>query len=687
MMHQRGLNDLTQPFAGREREGHIPYDQILNLLPVAVYTCDQQGKITFFNEVAVQLWGYRPVTSDGSPKYCAFHKVFLNGNYVAPDKTPMAIALATGQSFRHIEVLMERADGSHFYASVNIDPILDKENNIIGAINVFQDISHYKQVESALKSSEWRYRQLIETLEAPLYTTDVQGRITLYNRAAAILWNREPEIGKDLWCGSFKILRTDGTDLPLESCPMAICLKERRPVYGEEIIVVRPDGSLRHVAPHPQPIFDNEGRMIGAINMLMDITNLKRTELALRESEAKYRLLASSLEKQVKEKATDLLTKAEQLEKSEERYHKMIEEVEDYAIILLNRQGIIQNWNKGAQKIKGYKEEEIVGKSFEEFYLPEDRQQGLPMQLLRRATETGKAVHEGWRRRKDGSAFWGSIVLTALHDEENNVIGFSKVTRDLTERKLAEDRLKEYLNQLEFQNKELEEFVYAASHDMKEPLRKIHAYNDYIAEHASGQLDNKSREYLNRSIKAVERMKRIIEDLLIYSKTTSNSESYGLVDLNEIVQEIVVFHKEEFEQKSIRLETGKLPTLHAVPFQMKQLMFNLISNAVKYKHPDREGVIKIETRVIKGFTIKGEKADPGKEYYKILVADNGIGFDPRFSHKIFEIFQRLNNLPESKGSGIGLAICKKIVQNHKGFIHATGMPDEGASFAIYLPKD
>lgn len=533
---------------------------------------------------------------------------------------------------------------------------------------------------SSVRETQFPCDQLLDLLPVAVYTTDTEGIIMQYNRAAAILWGREPVIGQEVWCGSFKILQPDGTDLPLDTCPMAVCLKERRPVIGEEIIVIRPDGSARHVAPHPQPILDEAGRMTGAVNMLVDITDLKRTELALRESEAQYRSLAASLEKQVE-------AKIEELEKSEQRYHKMIEEIEDYAIILLSKEGIVQNWNKGAQKIKGYKEEEIVGKSFEEFYLPDDRQRGLPLQLLQQANKQGKAIHEGWRRRKDGSAFWGSIVLTALHDDQNKVIGFSKVTRDLTERKLAEDQLKAYLAQLEFQNEELEAFVYAASHDMKEPLRKIRTYTSYITENAAHQLDPKSREYLSRAVKAAERMQQILEDLLVYSITTSNVEDHQEVDLHEIVQEIAYFHAEELEQKNIRLETGTLIPLRAVPFQVKQLLFNLINNAIKYKHPDRDGLIKIESQVVKGHAIKGEKADFYKEYYKLQVTDNGIGFEPRFSQKIFELFQRLSTSLESKGTGIGLAICKKIVQHHKGFIQATGTPGEGASFTIYLPID
>lgn len=664
------------------------YRGLMNTMPSGVYTCDAEGRITFFNELAVQLWGFRPNIHDDSLQFYACYKVWMkDGSFVAPDKVPMAIALQTKQSFRNVEVLVERPDGTRFYACVNIEPLFDENNNFIATVNVFQDITALKQTEVALRESESRYRKLIHSLETPLYTTDAEGRITLYNQAAADLWGREPEIGKDLWCGSFKIFHTDGSNLPLEECPMAVCLKEQRPVYGEEILVARPDGAIRNVVPHPQPIFDDSGKMIGAINMLIDVTDIKRTEYALRESEQQYRELAASLEKKVEEKTHDLEIKNEELKKSEERYHKMIEEVEDYAIILLDNDGIIQNWNKGAEKIKGYKEAEIIGKSFSHFYLPEDREQGLPQKILTEAKEKGKALHEGWRMRKDGSRFWGSIVLTALHDDEKRIIGFSKVTRDLTERKIAEDRMKEYTSQLEFQNKELEQFAYAASHDMKEPLRKIHLYNSAIAENPANILDEKSKEFLARSMNAVKRMTNLIEDLLTYSKTTANIESFEEVDLNEVIEEITLIHKEEFEQNKVQIDVQHLPSIYAVPFQMKQLMFNLISNSIKYKHPERNVHIRLTSEIVNGTEIKDLGATPSNKYHKISVIDNGVGFEQQYAEKIFKIFQRLSNLSSAKGSGIGLAICKRIVLNHHGFIKATGKENQGAIFDIYFLKE
>jgi PAS domain S-box-containing protein len=487
---------------------------------------------------------------------------------------------------------------------------------------------------------------------------DMAGIIRRYNERAAQLWGRRPRVGdaNALFSGGYKLYHPDGTRLPHEHSPMAECLKDGLPVKEAELILERPDLSRIHIRVNVVPLVDGTGKQVGAINCFEDISQ-------------------------------HLVKKTEELKKSEEQYHKMVEEVEDYAILMLDKDGTIMNWNKGAEKIKGYKEDEIVGRNFQEFYLPEDRDRGLPLQLLKLAKETGKALHEGWRKRKDGSVFWSSIVLTAIHNNEGRVIGFTKVTRDLTERKLAEDRLKDYLGQLEFQNRELEQFVYAASHDLKEPLRKFLLYNNYIADNPANQLDDKSREYLNRSLKAAERMKNLIEDLLMYSRATINIGKYEEVDLNKIIEEVILSHKEEIGEEKGKVIAEKLPIVRGVPFQLKQLFFNLINNSFKYKHPDRDVVIKINFELVNDEKVTAPNLERNRQYFKISVADNGIGFDQEYADRIFEIFQRLNNSANIKGSGIGLAICKKIVQNYKGSIEATGESGKGACFSVYFPRD
>ena len=404
------------------------------------------------------------------------------------------------------------------------------------------------------------------------------------------------------------------------------------------------------------------------------------------ENERNFRELAAALEKELARKTAELETKNRELVRCEERYHKMVEEVEDYAIILLDKEGIIQNWNKGAEKIKGYSEPEIVGKSFKVFYLPADRESGLPDKLFHEAVTKGKALHEGWRLRKDKTTFWGSIVLTSLHDEQGEVIGFTKVTRDLTERKQSEDKLNQYLRELEFQNKELEQFAYAASHDMKEPLRKIIFYNTFINDTSASMLPEKAQTYLQRSIGAAQRLHRLIDDLLSYSRASFQNNIDEIVDLNEVLLDVINSHNDVLDDKNGMVMMESLPVVHGISFQLRQLFDNLISNAIKYSHPERPLKIHLTSQLTKGADLTGGQVNPEKNYYGISVADNGVGFDQDQEDKIFELFQRLNTNITTVGTGLGLAISRRVVQNHKGLIKAEGRINEGATFTVFLPQ-
>jgi len=364
-------------------------------------------------------------------------------------------------------------------------------------------------------------------------------------------------------------------------------------------------------------------------------------------------------------------------------YHKMVEEVEDYAILMLDRNGIIVSWNKGAEKIKGYKDEEIIGKHFRIFYTQEDRDARLPETLVEKATLQGKAVHEGWRVRKNGATFWGSVVITAMHDEENNVIGFTKVTRDLTERKVAENRTLQYSRQLEAQNKELQQFAYAAAHDMKEPLRKILFYLSAVVENDPEVDLEKKQAYLRRSEEAARRMQSLIDDMLAFTKVSEPFEQFEAVDLNSTLGEVTAFYQDTLESIRGKLVIPNLPTVRGIPFQLIQLFLNLVSNSIKYRSPDRPLRIEISSETVDDPYFQHRSYRP-QQLKKIAVEDNGLGFEPEYNKQIFEMFQRLHGR-EFSGTGIGLSICKKIMDNHQGRIRAQGKLDEGALFELYFP--
>lgn len=370
----------------------------------------------------------------------------------------------------------------------------------------------------------------------------------------------------------------------------------------------------------------------------------------------------------------------------EQQYHLMVGEVEDYAILMLDRHGVIRNWNKGAEKIKGYKEQEIVGHHFSIFYTPEDREAGLPGQLIQRAETEGKAVHEGWRVRKDGTTFWGSILITALHDPKGNVVGFSKVTRDLTQRKQAEDKLLQYAHQLEVQNRELQQFAYAAAHDMKEPLRKIQLYYSAIEDNSGETLPpDLQRAYMARSAEAARRMQQLIDDLLTYTQVAGSDHPLAPVDLNQAVEEACAFHRNTIEHIGATVEFSGLPTVKAIPVQMRQLFGNLLGNSLKYRAADRPVCVSITASRVR---VPGMANAYGSErFYKIDVRDNGIGFTSEQAQRVFDLFYRLHARNQFSGTGIGLTICRRIMENNRGFIRATGDPGKGATFELYFRED
>jgi PAS domain S-box-containing protein len=346
----------------------------------------------------------------------------------------------------------------------------------------------------------------------------------------------------------------------------------------------------------------------------------------------------------------------------------------------LDTEGNILDWNKGAEKIKGYSEEEILGKNFRIFYLEEDRKIQLPENLIREAAAYGKATHEGWRIRKDRTRFWGNTVITALHDDLNNVVGFSKVTRDLTDKKLADDQLKQYTRDIEFQNSQLEEYAYIASHDLQEPLRKIQTFAELIEINLD---DNKEiKRFLDKIKAASVRMANLIKDVLSYSQLSQGDDLFVDVDLNEVLQNVKDDFELLIEQTNCTITQSPLPVIRGIPIQLHQLFSNLISNSLKFTR--ESPVIDISGQILSLREIPDPPPqDPGKQYLRILFKDNGIGFEERFSEQVFKLFSRLHH--NKQGTGIGLALCKRIVENHSGTITVSSEVNKGTLFTILLP--
>lgn len=274
-----GQIQIVPTKAGAVRQAAGRWDEIYERMPIAVYVCDRDGRIVHYNSRAAELWGRVPKTGDSAERFCGSHRLFrADGSVLPHGQTPMAQVLRTGEPARDAEVIVERPDGSRIPVLVNIDPLLNDEGELIGAVNCFQDISRLKQAESELQARERWYRELLEALPAAIYTTDAEGRITFFNQAAVELAGSTPELGSDKWCVTWRLFEPDGTAMPHDRCPMAVALKDGRAVRGAEAVAERPDGSRVPFIPYPTPLYDASGTMVGAVNMLVDISERKEAE-------------------------------------------------------------------------------------------------------------------------------------------------------------------------------------------------------------------------------------------------------------------------------------------------------------------------------------------------------------------------------------------------------------------------
>lgn len=602
----------------------------LDRVSEAAYLVDQDARFRDVNAEAVRALGYsreqllRMSIPDIDPEF-SMERWREEGFKVKPDQTLT------------FETVHKAADGRTF--PVEISAVYSEFDGKPYNLALARDISERKQAERELRASEARFRHLFEESPVAYQSLDIQGRYLDVNPGLCRLlgYTRDELLGRcfdEFWIDAIQpqfLSEFEG-------------FKQRGKVNNELQLRCK-DGRVLFIALDGIIQRDEAGKFVRTHCILHDITPYRMAEQALMHYAA---IVASS---------------------------------ED-AIISKDLSGTIMSWNGGAESLFGYRAEEMLGKPIA-MIIPEERREEEGMIMTGISEGRTFKHYETQRRRKDGQLVDVSVTVSPVRDRQGVIVGASKIARDITERKRAETELqrhREHLeelvnartNALEALNGELEAFSFSVSHDLRTPLRAIDGFARLLAKKYAGQLDEEGHRLIRVVCQNTERMSRLIDDILAFSRVGRGELHPAPVDMGALLLDVWTELEPQRQGRKIDLELAPLPPAMGDAASLRQVWSNLLCNAIKFTQPRAEARIWVDAR------------QEGREnWYR--VRDNGVGFDPAYRHKLFGVFQRLHAVDEFEGTGIGLAIVKRVVGRHGGRVDADATLDQGASFSFTLP--
>lgn len=639
-------------------ESERRYRLILDQAPAAIATFRGPTYITeFANEQSCELWGRKSEDVLGKPVLETLPELASQGIKQLLDNV-----YQTGKKFSASELPIHlRRDGElqTIYANFSYHPLYNTDGEIDGVITIGHDVTDQVQGHKTIEDNEEKLNMVIEASELGIFDYDVSQQTMVASSKLHDIFGLPPE--QDITHQDF-VRQIHPSDLPIRN-------KAHEEAKSSGVLeytcrLVSDDNSMKWVELKGKVSYDANHQISRILGTARDVSADKINLQKLSESEHKFRLLADSLPQH---------------------------------IWTADPEGNLNYFNQSVYDFSGLTPSELSEIGWLEIVHPDDKENNV--KSWTQSIQSGSDFLCEHRFRKyDGTYRWQLSRAKPQFDEDGKIkmwVGSSTDIHDQKEftnelERLVVERTNELaqnVKELDSMNKELQSFAYISSHDLQEPLRKIQTFSSLLMDDEYENLSEEGREHFKRMQNAAKRMQLLIGDLLAYSRSTIAERKFELTDLNTIINELKLDLKEEIVQHNAILESNHLCTLNIIPFQFRQLLQNLISNSLKFSVKDRQPKIQIQSEKGYGSEFDQERLSSQTHYCHIKITDNGIGFEQEYNERIFELFQRLHGKDKYNGTGIGLAIVKKIVENHHGIISATGRPNQGAIFDIYLPEN
>ena len=639
--------------------------QFVAVMPSLIAMLDAEGRVLahssrwadLFEEDAV------PHASSGDEEPHAPAHTFSD-LFADPEGTwrdTFARCLADGETRRGYVRPLTRAHGTTYWVDWEVRPWrrAATEDGADGVLLYLTDRTGQHRAQVTRRQVEQRFDALIDTISEGVLLMDNRGVFRDCNDAAQEILGRPSEdiIGSRYDDETWNGLREDGSPMPSGQFPFWRAYVERTTVPDEVMGIYPPDAPPRWIRVNAQPLFhEGEAEPYAVLVCFDDVTDAKLKEEALQTSRD---LLSSVLSSSL-----DGIT--------------VLSAVRDEAGAVVGFE--CELVNPQGEKLLGTTAEDLVGHRVRAI-MPEQEEMGL-IDAYRDVVETGEPFDAEVRYDTGEGETWFQVMAVSVDD------GVAVTFRDISERKEAAQAMAAANAKLERRNRALRDFAYIASHDLQEPLRKIRAFSNLVLEDYGDAVDETGHHYLERMQDAAERMSQLINDLLVYSRITTQAQPFEPVDLEAVAQNVRSDLDLQIADVDGTVEVGDLPTVEADPTQIRQLLQNLIGNGLKFHRPDTPPHVRVAGTVEPAppdLQQSGRLDASCSEICRLTIADNGIGFEESHADRIFSPFKRLHGRDEYEGTGMGLAICRRIVERHGGDITAESTPGEGTTFTVLLP--